>query len=89
MTGSVSKAPEALATSAPSGGAGPHRPAPVDVPSPTPGAIAPASGDSLFVPFVALLALLALVVPASMRRLREAPDFRPASPFVCALERPG
>jgi hypothetical protein len=46
-------------------------------------------GDSLFVPFVALLALLALVAPASIRRLREAPDFRASIPFVCALERPG
>jgi hypothetical protein len=67
-------------------------PAPLDVPLPAPrlpGAIAPGSGDAFFVPFAALLALLALVAPASMRRLREAPDFRAATPFVCALERPG
>jgi hypothetical protein len=67
-------------------------PAPLDVPLPTPKspeAIAPGSGDAFFVPFVALLALLALVAPASMRRLREVPDFRAPTPFVCALERPG
>lgn len=71
---------------------GPSGSAPVDVPLPAPappGAIAPGSGDAFFVPFVALLALLALVAPASMRRLREAPDFRAPTPFVCALERPG
>lgn len=98
MTGSALKGPDALGetlpatageTGARSGGTGPHGPVPLDVPSPPPGAIAPASGDSLFVPFVALLALLALVAPASMRRLGEAPDFRASTPFVCALERPG
>jgi hypothetical protein len=69
--------------------AGPEGPTPLDAPLPDPGAIASGTGDSSFVPFVALLALLALVAPASMRRLREAPDFRAPTPFVCALERPG
>lgn len=68
-------------------------PAPLDIPLPSspksPEAIAPGSGDAFFVPFAALLALLALVAPVSMRRLREAPDFRAPTPFVCALERPG
>jgi hypothetical protein len=67
-------------------------PAPLDAPPPSPNspaAIAPGSGDAFFVPFAALLALLALVAPASRRRLREAPEFRPPIPFVCALERPG
>jgi hypothetical protein len=98
MTGSALKGADALGktlpatageTGARSGGTGPHGPVPLDVPSSPPGAIAPASGDSLFVPFAALLALLALAAPASMRRLREAPDFRAPNPFVCALERPG
>jgi len=98
MTGSVLKDSDALGKALPatagemgarSGGTGPHSPVPLDVPSPPPGAIAPASGDSLLVPFVALLALLALVAPASLRRLREAPVFRASTPFVCALERPG
>jgi hypothetical protein len=70
----------------------PGDPAPLNIPLPapgSPGASAPGSGDAFFVPFAALLALLALVAPASMRRLREAPDFRAPIPFVCALERPG
>lgn len=46
-------------------------------------------GGSSFVPIAALLALLALVVPAIIRRLREAPDLRAPTLFVCALERPG
>jgi hypothetical protein len=47
------------------------------------------SGSSFFVPLAALLALLALAAPATFRRLREVPAFRPPTPFVCALERPG
>lgn len=46
-------------------------------------------GGSIFVPAVALLALLALAAPAARRRLGEAAAFRPPTPFVCALERPG
>ena len=57
-------------------------------PSRSPGAV-PGSGGSIFVPLAALLALLALVAPASFRRLGEVPAFRPPTPFVCALERPG
>jgi hypothetical protein len=71
------------------GHGGPPGPAPLDAPLPAPGAIAPGMGESSFVPFAGLLALLALVAPASMRRLREAADFRAPIPFVCALERPG
>jgi len=66
--------------------------APLDLPLPipdSPAAIAPGSGDAFFVPFAALLALLALVAPASTRRFREAPEFPAPIPFVCALERPG
>lgn len=67
-------------------------PAPLDIPLPapqSPKAVAPpGSGDSFF-PTVALLALLALVAPAIPRRLAEGPGFRPPTPFVCALERPG
>ena len=65
---------------------------PPDFPLPAPrlpDAVASGSGDAFFVPFAALLALLALVAPASMRRPRETPDFRASTPFVCALERPG
>lgn len=62
----------------------------VPSPSPTlPDAIASGLGSSSFVPVVALLALLALVVPAIFRRLREVPGFRAPLPFVCVLERPG
>ena len=67
-------------------------PAPLDVPLPapgSPGAIAPGSGSPIFVPLAALLALLALVAPAILRRLGEVPGFRPPTPFACALERPG
>jgi hypothetical protein len=46
-------------------------------------------GGSTFVPIAALLALLALVVPAIFRRLREMADLSPPLPFACALERPG
>jgi hypothetical protein len=65
---------------------------PLDVPLPapeSPGAIAPGSGGPIFVPIAALLALLALAAPAILRRLGEVPAFRPSTPFVCALERPG
>jgi hypothetical protein len=62
----------------------------VPLPSPTlPQATASGLGSSSFVPIVALLALLALAVPAIFRRLREAPAFSVPTPFVCALERPG
>ncbi len=68
-------------------------PNPVWVPLPAPnlpGApIASGSGGSSFAPIAALLALLALVAPAVLRRLGEVPDFRPLTPFACALERPG
>lgn len=70
-----------------------QNPAPTDVPLPapgSPGAIAPGgSGGPIFVPLAALLALLALVAPAIPRRLGGVPAFRPSTPFVCALERPG
>ena len=48
---------------------------------PAPGAIAPASGDSLFVPFVALLALLALVAPASTAQAQGGAGFPRAHPL--------
>lgn len=67
-------------------------PAPADIPPPAPGspnAVASGLGGSLFVPLVALLALLALAVPATLRRFGEAADFRAPTPFTCALERPG
>jgi hypothetical protein len=67
-------------------------PAPLNLPPPAPGspeAVVPGAGGSLFVPLAALLALLALVAPAALRRVGEVPDFRPPTPFVCALERPG
>ena len=62
----------------------------VPLPAPeSPGVIAPGSGGPIFIPFAALLALLALVAQAILRRLGEVPGFRPPTPFVCALERPG
>jgi MYXO-CTERM domain-containing protein len=67
-------------------------PAPSDVPLPAPKSpanVVPGSGGPSFVPIVALLALLALVAPAALRRFGRAPDFRAPAPFVCALERPG
>jgi len=66
-------------------------PAPPDGPPPAPGPSGTAAGStgSFFVPLAALLALLALVAPAVLRRLGEVPAFRPPTPFVCALERPG
>lgn len=70
---------------------GTPRPARGPLPAPNlPGApAASGSGGTSFVPLAALLALLALVAPAVLRRLGEVPDFRPPTPFVCALERPG
>ncbi|HEX5376134.1 MAG TPA: hypothetical protein VFW48_08240 [Solirubrobacterales bacterium] len=65
---------------------------PLDGPiTPAPGSSGAAAGPtgSFFVPLAALLALLALAAPAVLRRFGEAPDFRPPTPFVCALERPG
>ncbi len=72
-------------------GAGSNDPAPLDGPAPAPGSSAAAAGStgSFFVPLAALLALLALVAPATLRRLGEVPASRPPVPFVCALERPG
>jgi len=65
---------------------------PSDLPLPAPEspatAVADAGGPS-FVPIAALLALLALVAPAALRRLGRAADFRSPNPFICALERPG
>jgi hypothetical protein len=46
-------------------------------------------GGSIFIPLVALLALLALAPPASLRRRRSVPDCQAPTPFVCALECPG
>jgi hypothetical protein len=67
-----------------------HAPWDVPLPAPgSPGAIAPGSGGPIFVPIAALLALLALAALAILRRLGEVPGFRPPTPFVCALERPG
>ncbi|HEX6752742.1 MAG TPA: hypothetical protein VF093_04055 [Solirubrobacterales bacterium] len=66
-------------------------PAPLDGPVPSPGSSGAGAGStgSSFIPLAALLALLALAVSAALRRFGEAPDFRPPTPFVCALERPG
>jgi hypothetical protein len=67
-------------------------PAAPNLPLPAPGSPAsavPDAGGPSFVPIVALLALLALVAPAALRRLGGAADFRAPVPFVCALERPG
>ena len=66
--------------------------APPDLPPPAPQPPATAVGDGggpSSVPVVALLALLALAAPAARRRLGEVAAFRPPTPFVCALERPG
>jgi hypothetical protein len=65
---------------------GPSAPIPESPGSAAPG---PGSNGSFFVPLAALLALLALVAPATFRRLREVPDLPAPTPFVCALERPG
>jgi hypothetical protein len=67
---------------------GPEAPAPMTpVPAPSPIATS-GSGGPIFVPIAALLALLALSVPAILRRLREVGSSAPG-PLVCALERPG
>ncbi len=65
--------------------------APLDAPISPPGFLGAVAGSSgsIFIPTVALLALLALAAPAICRRLREAPGLRAPTPFVCALERPG
>jgi hypothetical protein len=66
----------------------PDGPLPLQAPMPPAGS-AEGHGGTSFIPLVALLALLALVAPTTLRgRGREA-DFRPPVPFVCALERPG
>jgi X-X-X-Leu-X-X-Gly heptad repeat protein len=64
---------------------------PAEAPAHAPGSTQAAAGSpaTTFIPFVALLALLALAAPAIGRRLGEAPRFRAPVPFVCALERPG
>lgn len=49
---------------------------------------APGGGTS-FVPVVALLALLALVAPATFRRSLAVPSSRAPAELACALERPG
>jgi hypothetical protein len=70
----------------------PNGPTPLEAPVPlprSPGVAASGSGAAFFVPFAALLALLALVAPAIPRRFREVPDFPAPTPFICALERPG
>lgn len=67
-------------------------PVPPDLPPPAPQSPATAGGGASgpsSVPVAALLALLALVAPATRRRLGEVAAFRPPAPFVCALERPG
>jgi hypothetical protein len=79
----------------PSSGAAPSHPAdraPLDGPQPSPGSAGqatPGPAGSFFVPLAALLALLALVAPATLRRFREVPDLPAPALFVCALERPG
>lgn len=86
---------QAASAAGPAGAAIDHvrRPAaPSDFPLPVPGSPASAvadSGGTSFVPIVALLALLALAAPATLRRIGKAPGFRAPNPFVCALERPG
>jgi len=60
------------------------------IPSPVPSqSAASGSGGSSFVPIAALLALLALVAPATCRRFKGRPVLAAPAPFVCALERPG
>lgn len=74
----------------PAGGGRSH-PSPSEPPPPpfqAPGTAA-GPGASFFVPFAALLALLALAAPATFRRRREVPEFLAPIQFVCALERPG
>jgi hypothetical protein len=66
----------------------PGDPLPLQAPMPPAGSVEGHGGTS-FIPIVALLALLALVAPTTLRRLGREADFRPPIPFVCALERPG
>jgi hypothetical protein len=71
-------------------GGRPVSPPPWTAPAPVAGgATAVFSGGSVFVPFLGLLVLAALVVPRLMRRLDELPAFVRPEPFLCALERPG
>ncbi|HEU4944524.1 MAG TPA: hypothetical protein VFT10_05115 [Solirubrobacterales bacterium] len=82
--------PNAGAAGMTTGDRGGSAPANIPLPTPAPPANAVAdSGGSIFVPIVALLALLALVAPTAQRRLGRAADFRLPTLFVCALERPG
>lgn len=67
-------------------------PTPPGVPLPTPESpvsAVPGSGGPSFIPFAALLALLALGAPATKRRFGRPPDSQVPTRFVCALERPG
>jgi hypothetical protein len=65
-------------------------PSPPDGPRDAPGSFgAGPSGGSFSPPIAALLALLALVVPAIRRRPWEVPTLPAPTPFACALERPG
>jgi hypothetical protein len=66
----------------------PGSPLPLQAPMPPAGSFE-SHGGTFFIPLVALLALLALAAPATLRRLGREADFRPPIPFVCALERPG
>lgn len=56
---------------------------------PAPASASSGPGGASFVPFAALIALLALLAPATFSRLREVVGPRVGAPFVCALERPG
>lgn len=70
--------------------AGGHTPSHLPPPAPdSPATAVASSGGTSFVPLAALLALLALAAPATLRRLGRAPDFQVPTRFVCALERPG
>jgi len=55
----------------------------------TPPSTVSGTGGSFFAPIVALLALLALAAPATLRRCLRAPDALAPSHLACALERPG
>ena len=66
----------------------PERPGPPPL-FPAPSSASSGPGGVIFVPFAALIALLALSAPATFSRLREVAGPRAATPFVCALERPG
>lgn len=93
-TGATAPSPTDLLRAAFAGGA--HgdlgSPVPLKLPVPVPGSpthAVPDAGGPSFVPIAALLALLALVAPATLRRLGRGADFHPPIPFICALERPG